>query len=39
MLAEVSAKLRKAAGLSAKPSGTVAQDQDGAPKKGKKAAK
>jgi hypothetical protein len=39
MLADVSAKLRKAAGLSAKPTGTVAQDEDGTAKKTKKAAK
>jgi len=39
MLADVSAKLRKAAGLPAKPTGTVAQDEDGTAKKAKKAAK
>ena len=41
MLAEVSAKLRKAAGLSAKPTGTVAQNTNGngVVKKVKKAVK
>ncbi len=39
MIADVSAKLRTAAGLPAKPTGTVAQDKngDGVVKKAKKA--
>src|SRR6202012_5918994 len=39
MLAEVSAKLRKAADLPAKPTGTVANDGDAKPKKTRKAGK
>jgi Mn-containing catalase len=39
MLAEVSAKLRSAAGLSKGPSGIVAQDGDGPAKKTRKAKK